>query len=693
MAISRLPAHGEPGHVEPRNIAQFKLPESFVEKYKTITPPFGFDGLGYFVYKRTYSRIKEDGTNEEWWETVRRVVEGTFSLQKRHITQQGLGWNNRKGIFHAKEMYDRMFNMKFLPPGRGLWAMGSEITEVRGLYAALNNCAFVSTDSLDVDITKPFEFLMDMSMLGVGVGFDTKGAGKLRIHKPVVINNIMQDEGSYYEPEHCKLVPNGNVPVYVISDDREGWVESLRILLESYFVEGRIRVEFDYSEIRPAGLLIKGFGGVSSGPKPLQDLHENLRQLLDAKAGAYISARTITDIQNLIGVAVVAGNVRRTAEIAFGEHDDESFLHLKNYKLNPDRAAYGWASNNSLFAKVGMNYSTAAKLSATNGEPGYAWLENMQKYGRIIDGVNWKDKRAKGGNPCLEQTLESYELCCLVETDPGRHDSLEDFQQTLKYAYMYAKTITLGMTHWPETNRVMLRNRRIGTSVTGVAQFADVHGIEELRIWLDEGYKEIQKYDEIYSDWFAVPRSIKTTSVKPSGTVSKVMGVWAGMHRPNSRYVRRRINVAKNSPLLEPLRNAGYHVEQSVYDKNSFVVSFPVDYGPGRTNGEVTIWEQVSFAAFLQKWWADNQVSCTVSFDPETESGQIEHVLNVFQYDLKGISFLKRDNAVYEQLPEESITEAEYMQMKGQLRNLNLSSVDENAAVVERFCDGDTCTI
>ena len=161
------------------DLRQFRLSDNFVSKYKRKKAPFGFNGLGELVYQRTYSRIKKDGKNEQWWETVQRVVEGTFNMQKRHIDSHGLGWNAWKAQHSAQEMYDRIFNMKFLPPGRGLWAMGTPITEDKGLYAALNNCAFVSTEGLSSDFSKSFCFLMDASMLGVGVGFDTEGAGTM----------------------------------------------------------------------------------------------------------------------------------------------------------------------------------------------------------------------------------------------------------------------------------------------------------------------------------------------------------------------------------------------------------------------------------------------------------------------------------------------------------------------------------
>ena len=101
--------------------------------------------------------------------------------------------------------------------------------------------------------------------------------------------------------------------------------------------------------------------------------------------------------------------------------------------------------------------------------------------------------------------MASYELCCLVETFPNNHETFEDYARTLKYAYLYAKTVTLGRTHWPDTNRVILRNRRIGCSVSGVAQFITKNGMEELRNWLESGYDTIQEWDKVYSDWFAVP--------------------------------------------------------------------------------------------------------------------------------------------------------------------------------------------
>jgi len=320
----------------------------------------------------------------------------------------------------------------------------------------------------------------------------------------------------------------------------------------------------------------------------------------------------------------------------------------------------------------------------------------MRKFSRMQNGGDNKDHRVAGGNPCLEQSLESYELCCLVETFPFNHESLEDYKRTLKYAYLYAKTVTLGKTHWSETNRVMLRNRRIGCSVSGVAQFITKHGMETLRNWLEDGYDEIQRLDEVYSDFFAIPKSIKTTSVKPSGTVSLLVGATPGMHYPESRFYIRRMRLSKHSELIEPLKKAGYKIEPAFGSEDTtMVVEVPVDVGEGiRTAAELSIWEQFSLAAFLQRHWADNQVSCTATFNPETEADELPHVLKYFQYRLKGISLLPRHPlGAYKQMPYEAIDEKTYNKEVEKLTRLSFVGVEGEKAEVDKFCNNDVCEI
>ena len=515
------------------------------------------------------------------------------------------------------------------------------------------------------------------------VGFDVKGANKLKLYQPV---------GEYDIP-------------YQIPDTREGWIASLRMLLSAYFNNEELPV-FDYSLIRPYGALIKTFGGKSAGPDPLIRLHREIKTLLDKKFinndEPRLSSTDIVDIMNLIGVCVVAGNVRRTAQIVFGNPDDEEYLKLKDYTWDSDtlsykgsnakRAVWGWTSNNSIFAKEGMDYSKIAKQTATNGEPGYVWLENAKAFGRMKDPANNKDFKAEGTNPCGEQTLESYEMCNLVELFPTRAESKEDFLRTIKFAYLYGKSITLGKSHWSDTNKVQLRNRRIGVSVSGIAQFLEKNGINTLVDWLDTGYSVIQKYDDIYSGWLAIPTSIKTTSVKPSGTISLLAGVTPGVHFPESNFYIRRIRLAKNSDLLPSILKAGYKVEEAVDDPDTTcIVEVPVSVGKCKTINDVSIWEQLLLASLLQYYWADNQVSCTITFKP-WEKDQIKTALDYFQYKLKAVSFLpKTDKLSYAQMPYEQISEEEYNRMFSAINTLTFNNISEDSKP-EIFCDNESCT-
>ncbi len=644
----------------------FHLDEDFVLEYSTKPVKFGFNGLGEIVYLRTYSRLKSDGTKERWWETVERAVNGTFSIQKDHINQEGLEWSEAKGQRLAKKMYERIFAFKFLPPGRGLSMMGTDAVHVKGLAAALQNCGFVSTETIHKNFSEPFCFMMDASACGIGVGFDTRGAGKITFVKP---------EGFLS---------------HSVADSREGWVESLRLLLDAYSVGGPLPV-FDYSLIRPAGQPLKTFGGVSGGPQPLIDLHIQLGRILAGSVGRKITVTNIADIMNLIGVCIVSGNVRRSAQIMFGEMDDQEYLNLKNKEVNPERAAWSWSSNNTVLGILGANYNDVGERASDDGEPGVTWLQNIRNYARM----GHKDTRdeALGLNPCAEQPLFDRELCCLVESFPAHHETSDDYNETLACAYLYAKTVTLLKTHWPKTNRVMKKNRRIGTSMSGVTQFLDKFNHATLIEWCEAGYDHVQKMDKKYSDWFGVARSIRTTTIKPSGTVSLLAGAAAGMHYPESKFYIKNMRIANTSDMLPALRAAGYEIEPCVTDSYTSIVKIPVAVNVSRSRREVSMWEQLQLAALLQRHWSDNAVSVTVTFDPVTEGPQIKHALQYAQYSLKAVSFLPLlSEGAYPQMPEQAITEAEYNKMVYKLLPLDWTK-SHAEAVADRFCDSDKCVI
>jgi ribonucleoside-triphosphate reductase len=671
------------------SLFSFRLSDDFVSSYKDKKPPFGYsdaagNSVGEITFLRTYSRLKEDGTKETWVDVCERVINGMYSLQKDHCKTNRLPWNDSKAQASAKEAFDRLFNLKWTPPGRGLWVMGTELVNKQKNSAALQNCAFVSTAEMTKNNpAKPFAFLMEASMLGVGVGFDDLGADKdFTIYKP-----------------------GNGIYVYEVPDTREGWVESAVLLINSYLKPEQNTIQFNYTLVRPAGSPIRTFGGTAAGHQPLEKLHNHIRRLFDGRDGEKLSRVDIADIGNLIGVCVVSGNVRRSAELLLGRLDDENFLNLKNAEKFPERNSYdpdapgwGWMSNNSVTTSVGEDLSSIVDGISLNGEPGVIWLDMSRKYGRLADPPNNKDWRVAGYNPCAEQSLESYECCTLVETYLNRHESLEDYRRTLKFAYLYAKTVTLLPTHWEETNAIMQRNRRIGTSMSGVANFADKVGLPVLREWMDNGYQTIKNYDVTYSEWLGIRESIKTTTVKPSGTVSILAGESPGVHwTPGGKYFLRAIRFSNDDPMLPLFRMANYRIEPaSESPDTTSVVFFPIKSDAERAERDVTIFEKMSLAAAAQRYWSDNSVSVTISFDPESEAQHIGTVLHMYDGQLKTVSFLPSGNFVYPQMPYTQMSEEDYNKDSMNLLPIDFSGVYAGMAadaIGESYCTTDACEI
>jgi adenosylcobalamin-dependent ribonucleoside-triphosphate reductase len=671
------------------SVFSFRLSEDFVNKYSTTPAPFGFsdagsNSLGEITFIRTYSRVKEDGTKERWHEVCRRVIEGMYSVQKNHAKDNRLPWNDNKAQKSAQEAFQRMFELKWTPPGRGLWAFGTPMTMEKRNSASLQNCAMVSTR--DIDRNDPgalFAWVMDALMLGIGVGFDTLGQDK---QMPI-------------------YAPSEPVSIYEVPDTREGWVESVRLLINSFLRQNQSIQEFNYDLIRPLGAPIKGFGGVASGPAPLIDLHTRIRNVIGSRAGEQLDSRAIVDIINLIGTCVVSGNVRRSATLALGTPEDDGFINLKNPEVFPERNSYdpekpGWAwmSNNSIAAEVGTKYEDYVDLIADNGEPGFIWLGVARDYGRLADAPDYKDTRIMGFNPCAEQPLESYELCTLVEVHLNRHESKEDFLKTLKFAYLYGKTVTLMPTHWPVTNGIMQRNRRIGTSLTGIAAFADEHGLPTTREWMDEGYTTIRKYDHQYSEWLCVRESVRVTTVKPSGSVSLLSGATPGVHwGPGGEFYLRAIRFGEQDPMLHLFKAAGYKVEADLVSANTSVVYFPVASGHKRSEKQVSLFEKIGLAATAQKYWSDNGVSVTLSFDKETEKKFVAPALNMYEGQLKAVSFLPMGNKTYPQQPYTEITREEYNSYVGKIGKIDWSAIYDGIenleAEGEAYCSTDACEI
>jgi ribonucleoside-triphosphate reductase (thioredoxin) len=644
---------------------------------------FGFDGFGEATYYRTYSRLMRDGRNESWPDTVLRVVDGVFSIRKDHYLKARLPWDEAFWQARALEMGIAIIKMQMLPPGRGLYAMGTDYVYERGAMALFNCAATAITD-----IVADMGWIMDALMCGVGVGFEAT-------------------------PDPIEMhMPTGDPVLYIIPDSREGWVESEELLLRSY-VEGSNPIDFDYSLIRPEGAPLKGIGGFAAGPDPLRKLHERTRVACERYIRKEFGAtRLKVDVGNAIGCCVVMGNVRRSAEITLGQLSDPEFLDLKNYDKNPERRDWGWMSNNSVCLRTHEDFETMPEIAARirkNGEPGFINRVAISQFGRF--GREMPDA-ATLMNPCGEIPLESKELCNLSEVFPARCESDEDLFRAMRLATLYSSTVALLPTHRPETNRVIARNRRIGVSVSGIAEWLDEIGMARMTRLLRDGYKVVRTENTRLAVEAGVPPSIRVTTIKPSGTISQLVGVPSGMHFPTFKYALRRMRVGRQLPIVECLKNAGYHFQPDPDEpERTLVFDFPIDQGKARKATDVSVWEQALLLTALQREWSDNSVSCTLYFNPKTEGDDLEHVLASIAPMVKSVSALPH----YRKIEEENGLSADESPREGATKPYMLMPYEESsreeygarlAAIKpidwskfrgdgedEKYCGSDSCVV
>lgn len=633
------------------------ISDEFTKKYEKKEVPWGFDYLGYIVYKRTYSRLLENGQNEEWHQTIQRVINGAQKIGAKYTKDE------------AERLFDYVFNLKCNFAGRSLWQMGTSTVD-RFSANSLINCFYLSITKLE-----DFCFLFENLMLGAGVGFSVR---REHIHELPKVKEGVKIE--------ALLTKDAD---FIVPDSRSGWVELLRKVLNAYFNTG---IGFSYSTIlvRGQGEAIKGFGGTASGPKILIEGIEKISMILRSREGKKLRSIDVLDICNLIGSIVVAGNVRRSSEIALGDADDHLFVRAKRWDLGniPNWRAM---SNNTIVADDFSYLSDSIWDGYSgSGEPyGLFNLPLSQKYGRI--GEKIKDN-CEGVNPCSEISLESGESCNLGELYLNRISSKEELIDCAKLLYKTQKAIcSLPYLH-EITNKTVHKNFRLGLGITGVCQS------ENKLEWLDDCYKQLRKFDKEWSKQRGWPESIKLTTVKPSGTLSLLSGASPGVHPLFSRYYIRRVRMSALDKLVPICRELGYHIEFAKnFDKtdnhDTVVVSFPCYSGPGTVASEMTAINQLELVKKLQTIWADNAVSVTVYYKKE-EIPEIKKWLSDNYKDcIKAVSFLLHSEHGFMQAPYEEITEEKYKELKSKVKPLKNLVISSEEVIDGIECVGGVCPI
>jgi hypothetical protein len=390
---------------------------------------------------------------------------------------------------------------------------------------------------------------------------------------------------------------------------------------------------------------------------------EDINAVLNTRAGQRLRPIDCLDIMNLVGKIVVSGNVRRSAQIAIGDHDDIEYLRAKRWDLGniPNWRAM---SNNSVACDdIGQLPEEFWEGYKGNGEPyGLINLDASRRWGRTGE-YEYPDPDVMGFNPCAEQSLANFETCCLAEIYLPNIDSKGELRKVARYLYRINKHSLAIRCSLKETEDIVHKNMRMGIGVTGYLQ-----ATEEQKNWLSDVYTYLRAYDKEYSKSNGFPRSIKITTVKPSGTLSLLAGVTPGAHPGFSQYYIRRIRMATDSELARVARANGYHVEyvrnfDGTEDHSTVVVSFPCSFPEGtQFADDMSATDQLDVIKRLQLDWSDNSVSVTIYYRKE-ELEAIRWWLHDNYINTKSVSFLLHNDHGFDQAPMEEIDVDTYNEM------------------------------
>jgi len=661
---------------QPPVSTSLQLSDSFVQQYANKEVPWG--PVGYVVFKRTYARPISITTHgytyndtEEWYQTCQRAVNSVLTI--------GAG---AFSIKEAERLYDHMFNLRACVSGRALWQLGTATVAKLG-GASLNNCWALTFDKLD-----SFLFLFDMLMLGGGVGYNIQREYVYQL--PPIKYNVSITRKDDHDVD------------FIVPDNREGWVELLKRVLDAFTYTGK---SFTYSTkcLRGKGAAIKGFGGVASGPEDLVRGISQICDVLRSRIDKRLRPIDVLDINNIIGTIVVAGNVRRSAQIACGDPDDFNFLRAKRWSRG-DIPGWRAMSNNTIVANSFDNIPEEFwnGYGPKEGEPyGLFNLKLAQSKGRLKD-THRKDPEVIGTNPCAEITLADKEPCNLTEIFLPNIRSVPEFVEVATLLFKVAKLVTTLPYHWELTQNIISKNRRIGSSLTGVVQASPELLSTET---LDYVYKSIELADEVFSAELTkvfkkpIPTSIKLTTIKPSGSLSLLAGVSPGCHPEYAPYYIRRVRMSADDKLVRACSFAGYHVEQVINldgskDPNTVAVSFPIKArNPDKVSKNFTAIDQLELVKFLQTNWSDNSVSCTIYYKTEELPGIQEWLRNNFNTGVKSVSFLLHSDHGFIQAPLEEITADQFNKMSSKLKPLSIGYDVGGDLQSSVECEGGACPI
>ena len=640
---------------------------------------------------RTYNRPKnKEGTVfETWEETIDRV-----------ISHQEWLWSRVKGGLDSYDLEELealrvlMLERKVSVSGRTLWLGGTDVAKRR--EASQFNCAHTYVETV-YDVVDCLWLLLQ----GCGVGF-TPVVGTLNgFMRPIrnieIIRSVRTEKGGSQDNRE-EWNPEDRVWTIAVGDSAEAWAKSIGKLLAGKYPAHKLVL--DFSAIRPSGERLAGYGWISSGDEAIAKAYTAISKLMNRRAGSLLTAIDILDLLNWLGTVLSS---RRSAEIALLDADHPEWREFATAKKdywstgNLQRAQ----SNNSLVFYSKPNRSRLDKIfqlmiDSGGSEPGFINGEAALKRAPWFKGVN----------PCAEILLGNKSFCNLTEVDIGKfHGDSSGLRDAIYLAARanYRQTCVnlkdgILQESWHLNNEFL---RLCGVGLTGIARRNDFNSYD---------YVELQRVatSAAYSmaDELGLPHPKNVTTVKPSGTLSKIMDTTEGVHKPLGRYIFNNVNFSKHDPVLDRLRGAGYKVVPNPADPEGTLVTFPVEWKDvsfSNVNGtDINIESAVSQLdkyKLLQNNWTQQNTSVTISYSPEEKDGIISWLLENWD-SYVGVSFIYRTDPTktagdlgYLYLPQEVVTKDKFDEYLSRLEEVDFSKSFSFEEIMDDECSGGVCPV
>lgn len=653
------------------------------------------------VTRRTYNRPKDDGTFETWDETVDRVISHQQWLWERAKGKPLNMWEDQE----LRELRDLMLERKATVSGRTLWLGGTDVSKNR--EASQFNCSFGRIETVH-DVVDAFWLLLQ----GCGVGFEpvvgTLNGFTKSMKLEIIRSKKTANDGKGHERNRVQTYTrnNGGERVWhlTVGDSAEAWAKSIGKILALKGVYDVIIL--DFSEVRAAGIRLKGYGWISSGDETISVAFNRIVQLLNDRAGKLLTRIDILDLLNHLGTTLSS---RRSAEIALMPVSDpeiDNFISAKKDFWLYDNAHRQQSNNSIVFhskpTKWELAYIFDRMVEAGGSEPGFINAEAAKKRAPWFKGVN----------PCAEIMLGNKSFCNLVEVDWGKF--LHDFGGLQRTVWLVARAnyrqtcvdLDDGVLQrsWHELNEFL---RLCGVGATGIVKFLDRHkNYNNLEAMVKTLGNEARKGANSMADELGLPRAKAVTTIKPSGTLSKIMDTTEGVHKPLGKYIFNNVTFSKHDEILDTLRAAGYKVFEKPFEPDSVLVTFPVSFEDvqfsvvdGKEVNVETAVEQLDRYKFMMDHYVDHNCSVTISYDTSEIPDIIDWVLNNWD-SYVGVSFIFRNDPTktaedlgYAYLPQEVVTKEVYEEYVHTLLPVDLTSLGSSDDLSDEACSTGACPI